>query len=86
VFTDDLGLDRLGRDVQRAADDLTQARRIKHRAGADNAFVWQPRGHGHLIGQDVDRVRDDDDDAGVVAKATGDVTHDVGVVSGEIET
>lgn len=40
-----------------------------------SASLCQPRGHGHLVRQDVDRVRHDDDDAGVVTKVTRDVAY-----------
>ena len=86
MLADDLSVNRLRREPERAADHLTQPRRIEHGARADDALERQSRAHGDFMGQDVDRVRYDEEDAGIPAKVPRDFAYQPHVVSRQIET
>ena len=72
-------------DVQRASDHVPQACRVEHRAGAEHARGRQARGLRERERQDVDRIGDHHDQAGVAAQCLGNAAHDGGILAREVE-
>ena len=85
MLADHVRVHRLRRDVQLAADDLPQPRRIEHRAGADDALGRQARRPRHDLREHVDRVGDDHDESAVAGESLADVAEEAGVLAQQLE-
>ena len=74
MFADDVGVDGGRCDFVEFAQHVAEAGGVEHSAGADDAFVRQAGVFPHGVGQDVDGVGCDEEDA--VEAVDHDVVHD----------
>jgi hypothetical protein len=73
MFTDHVGVNGVRIDVKNMADDLFQACGIEHGAGAHDACGRQAGNLGHPLGEDVNRIADDDNCPASTGQAPADI-------------
>ena len=74
-------------DAEVFAQQITKARRVQNGAGADHALVRQPGDFPRRVGEHIDRIGGDHDDAvGIVLRhLRNDLLEDAGILLHQVE-
>jgi hypothetical protein len=84
MFTHDVSMDRVGIDVNLAADDLPETRGIEHRTGTHYPIGRQARHVRHHLREDVNWIGHHHDDAATAAQSSPYFRHHGSVLAQQV--
>ena len=89
MFAEDHGAHLRGGEFQLGSDERAEARAVEHGAEADDLLPREAEAFGGELGEDVDRVGDDEDDGGLfqsgLLEAVEDAVEEADVAVDEVE-
>src|SRR5204862_1217447 len=85
MFADDVSVNGVRIDMDDVTDDLLEACRVEHGPGPDDTCGRQPGNLGHSLGEDVDRVADDDNRAASAGESLADIADQGCIVAEQVQ-